>query len=74
MINPQERGMYRSVLDGPKECLEQQVYGWLERLSQAAGCTTKLKDKCFICFMCYIYELNGYAFTLCLIRIYMLLC
>jgi hypothetical protein len=41
---------------------------------QASSCIIDLKDNYFICLMCYIYELNGCAFTLCIITIYMLFC
>jgi len=42
--------------------LKQQVYGWVECLSQATGCTTILKIQVFICFLESIYEFNYYAF------------
>jgi hypothetical protein len=42
--------------------MEQQVYGWVERTSQAASCTIVLKDKRFLCFLELYYEFNCCAF------------
>jgi hypothetical protein len=45
--------------------LEQQVYGWVERSSQEAGCTSFEKISVYL-FSKFSYEFDGCPFTLCM--------